>query len=148
MKIHLKMLSVKLRPFCPGGDELMIPKPGVYFCLVELKPITHYIGPKQNIKFWHYWPFVRGINWWLVDSPHNGSVMRKLSRGLAKSWSSPLDFSFHAYYNTDGDGVGVGDIGCCVGVKLYLHDWVQSNNTHNVLLNCCHISQSVQHWFR
>ena len=25
----------------------------------------------------HYWPFVRGIHWWLVTSPHKGPVTRK-----------------------------------------------------------------------
>ena len=25
--------------------------------------------------FPHYWPFVRGIHWWPVDSPHNTTVM-------------------------------------------------------------------------
>ena len=26
----------------------------------------------------HYWPFVSGIYWWLVDSPHKGTVMLKV----------------------------------------------------------------------
>ena len=31
----------------------------------------------ENIKAPHYWPFVRGIHQWLVDSPHKGPVMWK-----------------------------------------------------------------------
>ena len=30
-----------------------------------------------NIKVRHYWPFVRGIHRWPVNSPHKGSVTRK-----------------------------------------------------------------------
>ena len=32
---------------------------------------------KGNIKVQHYWPFVRGIHQWLVDSPHKGPVTWK-----------------------------------------------------------------------
>ena len=32
---------------------------------------------KENIKTPHYWPFVRGIHWSPVDSPHKWSVMWK-----------------------------------------------------------------------
>ena len=32
---------------------------------------------KQNIKAPRYWPFVRGIHWWPVDSHRKGPVMRK-----------------------------------------------------------------------
>ena len=32
---------------------------------------------KGNIKTLLYWPFVRGIHRWLVDSPHKGPVMQK-----------------------------------------------------------------------
>ena len=32
---------------------------------------------KENIKARHYWPFVRGIHQWPVDSPHKGPVMLK-----------------------------------------------------------------------
>ena len=46
-------------------------------------PATHLLfnslfrlTPKY-IKTLHYWPFVRGTHWSLVDSPHQGSVMRK-----------------------------------------------------------------------
>ena len=31
---------------------------------------------KVNIKTPHYWRLVRGIHWWVVDSPHRGSVTR------------------------------------------------------------------------
>ena len=33
---------------------------------------------KRNIKALCYWPFVRGIHRWPVDSPHKGPVMRKM----------------------------------------------------------------------
>ena len=33
---------------------------------------------KENMKAPHYWPFVRGIHRWLVDSPHKGPVTRKM----------------------------------------------------------------------
>ena len=33
---------------------------------------------KGNIKALHYWPFVRGIHWLPVDSPHKGPVMLKV----------------------------------------------------------------------
>ena len=32
---------------------------------------------KENIKAPHYWPFVRRIQWWLLDSPHKGPLMQK-----------------------------------------------------------------------
>ena len=32
---------------------------------------------KENAKALHHWPFVRGIQQWLVDSPHKGPVMKK-----------------------------------------------------------------------
>ena len=32
---------------------------------------------QDNMKAWHYWPFVRGIHQSLVDSPHKGPVMQK-----------------------------------------------------------------------
>ena len=33
---------------------------------------------QRNIKTLYYWPFVRGIQWWLMDSPDNGPVMQKV----------------------------------------------------------------------
>ena len=33
---------------------------------------------KENIKALHYWPFIRGILWWLIDSLHKGPVMLKM----------------------------------------------------------------------
>ena len=38
---------------------------------------------QRNIKALHYWPFVRGIHWWPVDSPHKGPVMQK---NVPMSW--------------------------------------------------------------
>ena len=32
---------------------------------------------KENANALHHWPFVRGIQQWLVDSPHKGPVMKK-----------------------------------------------------------------------
>ena len=32
---------------------------------------------KENIKCLYYWPFVKRIHWWLVDSPYNQLVMWK-----------------------------------------------------------------------
>ena len=33
---------------------------------------------KENIKAPRYWPFVRGIHRWPVNSPHKGPVTRKM----------------------------------------------------------------------
>ena len=41
--------------------------------------------------FSHHWPFVRGIHWWPVDSPHKGSVMWK-SFDDAMTWKG---FSYY-----------------------------------------------------
>ena len=30
-----------------------------------------------DTQYLYYWPFVRGIHWWPVDSPHKGPVMQK-----------------------------------------------------------------------
>ena len=39
---------------------------------------TVYSGAnKKNIKAPHYWPFVWGIHWWPVNSPHKWPVKRK-----------------------------------------------------------------------
>ena len=32
---------------------------------------------KESMKTSYYWPFVRGIHWWLVDSPYKRPVMQK-----------------------------------------------------------------------
>ena len=33
---------------------------------------------KEYIKALYYWPFVRGIHWWTVDSPHKRSVLQNV----------------------------------------------------------------------
>ena len=33
---------------------------------------------KENMKAPCYWPFVQGIHWWLVNSPHKWPVTRKM----------------------------------------------------------------------
>ena len=37
-----------------------------------------FVITKENIKTPHYWPFVRGIHWWLQDSTYKGPVMQKV----------------------------------------------------------------------
>ena len=38
----------------------------------------------------HYWPFVRGIQWPLVDSPHKGQWCRALMFSLFFTWTNEL----------------------------------------------------------
>ena len=33
--------------------------------------VSYVVNNKENIKIPHYWPFIRGIHCWPVDSPHN-----------------------------------------------------------------------------
>ena len=45
--------------------------------------------------FLHYWPFVRGIHWWPVDSPHKGqwrgALMFSLIYASTNSWANNRD---------------------------------------------------------
>ena len=42
-------------------------------------------------KFPHYWPFVRGVHWSLVDSPHKRPVMKNLGKVV----TSQLNVNVH-----------------------------------------------------
>ena len=44
------------------------------YCSIEYL-FNHLFRQQRNIKGLHYWPFVRGIQLWLVDSPKKGPVM-------------------------------------------------------------------------
>ena len=39
--------------------------------------LTDYVDPHKKHKRPHYWPFVRGIHRWPVNSPHKGPGARK-----------------------------------------------------------------------
>ena len=41
---------------------------------IRLFFLTAYANPYQSP---HYWPFVRGVHWWPMNSPHKGPVTRK-----------------------------------------------------------------------
>ena len=53
--------------------------------LLHLQPLATWLLAQQLVQANnkevmlapHYWPFVRGIHWWPVDSPHKGPVMWK-----------------------------------------------------------------------
>ena len=56
---------------------------GVTWLLRSLKPpatrlfVKHVQANNKSIEAPHYWPFVRGIHRWPMDSPHKRPVMRK-----------------------------------------------------------------------
>ena len=52
---------------------------------------------KENIKALHCWPFVRGVHLSPVDSPHKGSVMRKVFHGMILS--SQVSQIFYQCFN-------------------------------------------------
>ena len=41
---------------------------------------------KWHIKAPHYWPFVQGNHWWLVDSPHKGPVQNSYLLHSSLDW--------------------------------------------------------------
>ena len=41
--------------------------------------------------FWCYWPFVRGIHPWPIDSPHKGPLMRKFYVSSLCAWTSCVE---------------------------------------------------------
>ena len=52
-------------------------------------PVLHKAIHEDAIKWKHfpcYWPFVRGIHWWPVDSPHKGKWRRALMFSLICTW--------------------------------------------------------------
>ena len=86
-KMHLKISSPKMQPFCPGGDELM--------CSLQWRHNECY-GVSNHQRLDHLlvcrlsganqrqhqssapMAFVRGIHRWPVDSPHKRHVTRKM----------------------------------------------------------------------
>ena len=73
-----------------------IPNPLQLHCLSIACSGWH---PKENTKAQHYWPFVRGIHQSLVDSPHKGPVMRKVSHVMTSSWFTWMSLKQHPHYD-------------------------------------------------
>ena len=53
------------------------------------------LSKKRNSKALHYWPFVRGIHWGPVDSPHKGPVMQ----GVFPCQLDKPDIQYNLYNN-------------------------------------------------
>ena len=75
-------ISLAVRPSFSIWDSLLVVESG------NIKRGWH-----DEVTAWKhlppYWPFVRGIHWWLVDSPHNGPLMSKsFAVFLLLVWSS------------------------------------------------------------
>ena len=47
--------------------------------------LSHYDLMTRKGHFLHYWPFVRGIHWLLVDSPYRGPVMGKFMYAICST---------------------------------------------------------------
>ena len=61
----------------------------VSVCTVNPKIYAHCSHHDEVIKWKHfpcYWPFVRGIHWWPVNSPHKGQWCRALMFSLISAW--------------------------------------------------------------
>ena len=95
-KMHLKMASAKWRLFCLGLNVLRAAcstkmeshQNTVYTRLtISLILILYDDGIKWK-HFPRYWPFVRGIHWSLVDSPHKGQWCRALMFSLICAWAN------------------------------------------------------------
>ena len=62
---------------------------------------------KEKFRSLHYWPFLKGIDWWPVDSPHKGLVMQKvfpchdviILQGCHRSWIMSLISLANHYKN-------------------------------------------------
>ena len=86
--MHMKISSAKWRPFCPGGDELIIltrmyqsvsiSHGYMIFCggcYIGFQ-VAQFVGAHDDVIKWkhfpRYWPFVWGIHRSPVNSPHKG----------------------------------------------------------------------------
>ena len=61
-----------------------------YHGWVESLPISGHDDVIKWKHFLHYWPFVRGTPWWLVDSPHKGQWHGTLMFSLICAWKKRL----------------------------------------------------------
>ena len=50
-------------------------KPSISYLTVSSHWCLLHYGIMAWKHFPHYWPFVRGIHWWPVDSPHKGLIL-------------------------------------------------------------------------
>ena len=81
-KIHLKILSVKWWPFCPGWDELSITHPVLQLSLPNsLKPGVEVRMKMQLEQCWHVMPD-QGNAKALNSSPANHAQFASLTLGL------------------------------------------------------------------
>ena len=65
---HGKEMISELLALCEGN-------PLVTSNFSHNRPVIQNSSPTTRIWFLNYWPFVRGIHWSPVDSPHKGPVM-------------------------------------------------------------------------
>ena len=63
-----------------------------YFSLINYSPATAMVNAHDNVIKWghfsHYWPFVRGIHRWPVNSPHKGQWRGALMFSFTYAWIS------------------------------------------------------------
>ena len=80
-KMHLKVLSAKRRPFCLGLNVLRHMRHLLHYIDVMESQINSNLTAcsttssdyqQQKHLDAHCWPFVRGIQWWLMDSLKQG----------------------------------------------------------------------------
>ena len=82
--MHLKTLSAKWWPFCPGGDELHYSDDIIGVMVSQITSLTIiystiYSGTDQRKhQSSTSLAFVRGIHQWLMNSPHKWLVMWKM----------------------------------------------------------------------
>ena len=99
-KIRLKMSSVEMRPFCPGGwintsNLRLMNGSWLSHCKQQLLLFSTASSFSESWRhhhmkhFPHYWPFVRGIHRSPVNSPHKGQ------------WRGPLMFTLICVWIND-----------------------------------------------
>ena len=84
-----------------------------WMCYDGTLPWTHLLSTMMT-WFLHYWPFVRGIHWSPVDSPHTGPVR----------WS--FDVIFAHSLNKLNEWL------CCKTFHIITHMWHDSNGKMNI----------------
>ena len=78
-KMHLKVLSAKCRPFCPGGDELIEDYNSISKGTISLTYCC-----KDLVEY----PFVKDIHWSPMNSHFWGPVMLSFEVYLLLAWKS------------------------------------------------------------
>ena len=109
----------------------------------------------QKEHFPRYWPFVRGIRWILVDSPHKGQWRRALVFSLISVWTNDWFNKRNAgelrHHRAHNDVTAMGHLIKPAAMAKGHHFSSKStqlcyNNISMPRQNCCHFSDNIPEW--